>query len=258
MILYNIINIFYTIIMETFSTKYGNFTCYKNDIVFASMLRVGNIYEENLIMNHIVPILQKKNKELFILDIGGHIGTHSVLYSKLLNCNILTFEPQTKIFEILQKNITDNNITNCKIYNCAIGHVCMKTTMSNMLYDGYNCEIEYDTNKTLNYGGIGLGKNGQTVDMITIDSLNIDKCDYIKIDVEGAEILALMGAINTLKKHKPMIWFENTDKNVSKEMKDSMNIDFELPSVPDFLSKIGYRFYNLDSCNTLAIFDENT
>jgi hypothetical protein len=67
-----------------------------------------------------------------------------------------------------------------------------------------------------------------------------------------------MGAINTLKKHKPMIWFENTDKNVSKEMKDSMNIDFELPSVPDFLSKIGYRFYNLDSCNTLAIFDENT
>ena len=236
----------------TFQTKYGYFTCYKNDIVFSSALYSSKIYEEDLITQYIIPILKKYNDEIFILDIGGHIGTHTILYSRLLTCKIMAFEPQKRIYELLQKNVHDNQLQNCVLYNCAVGHTNIRTTLSDTLYDGYNCKIEYDVNKTLNYGGIGLGENGEQVNMITIDSLNLDKCDYIKIDIEGAEILALMGAANTIHKFKPLIWFESTDKTVSNEMKKSMEINFEIPNIIDYLTNFGYSFYKLNESNILA------
>ena len=186
--------------MQTYRTKYGQMTCYNNDIVFSSLLRKGLMYEEDIIVNKIIPMLQQKSKDLVILDIGGHIGTHTVIYSRLLNCKVHTFEPQKKIFDILKKNVDDNNLSNCTVYNCAVGHLTTTTTMSDMLYDGYDCKIEYDTNKVLNYGGIGLGKHGEHVQMVRIDQLDLSACDYIKIDVEGAEILALLGAKNTIEK----------------------------------------------------------
>jgi FkbM family methyltransferase len=241
--------------MQTYQTKYGHITCYNNDIVFSSLLRRGLVYEEDIIVNKVVPMLREKNKSLVILDIGGHIGTHTILYSRLLNCKVHTFEPQKKIFDILNKNIMDNELLNCTIYNCAVGHITTTTTMSDMLYDGYDCKIEYDTNKILNYGGIGLGKNGEQVQMINIDHLNLQACDYIKIDVEGAEMLALLGAKNTIEKFKPIIWYEHTDKIVSQEMIESLNIDFEIPSVNEFLQKNGYKIYNLDQYNLIAIYE---
>ena len=45
----------------------------------------------------------------------------------------------------------DNELSNCTIYNFAVGHITTTTTMSDMLYDGYDCKIEYDTNKILNF-----------------------------------------------------------------------------------------------------------
>ena len=97
--------------LNTYSTKYGKITCYNNDIVFSSLLQNGEIYEESLIVEYIIPLLQKiSDKEMTILDIGGHIGTHTILYSKLLNCKVLTFEPQQKIYEILTKNVEDNQL----------------------------------------------------------------------------------------------------------------------------------------------------
>ena len=239
---------------KTFTTKYGEISSLLNDDLITSLLEDNKIYEEEYIINLIIPILQKNKDKLMILDIGGHIGIHSIIYSKLLNCDILTFEPQTKIFELLKKNIKDNNLINCSIYNCAVGHNNIHTTLSDTLYDGYNCKIEYDTTKRLNYGGIGLGLNGEKCQMITIDSLNLIQCDYIKIDIEGAEILALMGAKETINKFKPLIWFEFTDKIVSDEMKKSLNInnDMYLPSVKEYLTNFGYSFVNIDKSNILG------
>ena len=100
--------------MQTYKTRFGYITCYNNDIVFSSILRRGVMYEEDIIVNKIVPLLKQKNKKLTILDIGAHIGTHTIIYSRLLDCDIHTFEPQKKIFDILNKNVNDNSLTNCK------------------------------------------------------------------------------------------------------------------------------------------------
>jgi FkbM family methyltransferase len=241
-----------------FHTKYGKLTCFLNDIVFYSSLRNGKIYEEELIINNIIPLLNNKEDNKVILDIGSHIGSHTILYSRLVkNSEIYSFEPQKEIFNLLKENVINNNLLNVKIFNNAVGHIITDTNMSNFLYDGYDCKIEYNTSKTLNYGGIGLGENGEKVKMITIDSLELNKCDYIKIDVEGSEILVLMGGINTILKFKPIIWFEKTDKKVTDEMKRNLKINFELKDTCDVLTNIGYNLYKIDDCNYLALYFTN-
>lgn len=240
--------------INCYDTNYGRMCCLPNDIVFNSEMRNGKIYEEHLIVKNIIPLFNTLDS-LVILDVGSHIGSHSVIYSKLFpNSQILAFEPQSIIFNILNKNIHQNNINNCSVYNNAVGHINMDTTMSKYLYDGYDCKIEYGVDKTLNYGGIGLGKDGEYVKMISIDSLNLERCDYIKIDVEGAEILVLTGALNTINKYHPIIFFEETDKTISTEMIESMNININFETPRELLIKIGYHITNIDNNNCLATY----
>ena len=242
--------------MIGFQTKHGYMNVLSNDIVFASSLRNGKIYEEDIIFQHIIPKINDIQGEKIILDIGSHIGSHTLLYAKYIdNCIIHAFEPQKEIFNLLQQNISINNINDkVKIYNNAVGHKMCNCNMSSHLYDGYNCNIEYNTNKILNYGGLQLGLHGEQVAMIMIDSLQLSNCHYIKMDVEGAESLTLMGAIDTIKKFKPIIFFECTDKHVNDEMKQSLDIDFIPLTSIEILKNEGYTILDIDECNKLAFF----
>ena len=244
-----------------FNTKYGKMYTLHNDVEFVNSLNNGKIYEEDLIVEYIIPRLIKyyesRNDELkIILDIGGHIGSHTLLYSKLIpNCKIYTFEPQRVLFNILTKNIESNNITNVTQLNNAVGDTCRDCTMSNYIHE-QNCTVSYDenVNKGMNYGGLPLGLEGESVKMITIDSLNLDACHYIKIDVEGAEPLVLLGAIETIRKYKPVIFFEHTDKFVNNEMKASLGITHSVPTSIDILKNEKYVIYNVDSGNKIAVY----
>ena len=115
------------------------------------------MYEQDIILEKIVPHLKKRNIKI-ILDIGAHIGSHSLIYSQMFpDSKIYCFEPQKEIYEILETNINDNNLHNVKNKNICLGHKVCDTNMSKFLYDGYNLEVSYNTKRTFNYGGIGLG-----------------------------------------------------------------------------------------------------
>jgi FkbM family methyltransferase len=51
-------------------------------------------------------------------------------------------------------------------------------------------------------------KAGNDVRVLTIDSLCVDNCDFIQLDIEGYEHLALLGAERTIKKTYPVITLE--------------------------------------------------
>jgi hypothetical protein len=52
------------------------------------------------------------------------------------------------------------------------------------------------------------GKNLATINQISIDSLNLPRLDFLKIDVEGMELEVLNGARETVDKCRPLMWIE--------------------------------------------------
>jgi len=69
----------------------------------------------------------------------------------------------------------------------------------------------FDYRHPANYGGLSLGQfeAGESVPVVTLDSLNLRHCHFIKIDVEGMEQQVLTGARELLTRTKPALYVEN-------------------------------------------------
>ena len=131
-------------------------------------------------------IFEVKN-DAVIFDIGAWKGDTAYFFSKKCsdNAQIYAFEPDNYAFQILEKIKNKYKLNN--------------VITKNVLFSNAEKEIDF----------ISMIKNTPTVKKktITIDKFveenNIEKIDYIKMDVEGAERTILEGAIKTIKKFKP-------------------------------------------------------
>lgn len=137
-----------------------------------------------------------------IIDIGANFGYHTLLFSRECNGNVYAFEPQIQNFELLEENVKLNKVKNVILHNDACGD--------------QNCEIKmpvFYCNYSINMGDITPNVNISDYfnisKSIILDEYNFsDKIDLIKLDVQGWEKKVLVGAINLLKKHKPILIVE--------------------------------------------------
>lgn len=146
------------------------------------------------------------------LDIGANIGCHSVAMSRLVGKSgtIHAFEPERTNFNTLCGNVSINNLMNVFCYQKAVGS-----------QPGFISVPELDHEKTVNYGGLSLepdysGGLHYDVPLVTIDSLNLPRVNFIKIDIEGMEKFALEGAAATIEAHKPVLYVED-DRDEKRE-----------------------------------------
>jgi len=222
------------------NTPIGKITSFENDSFTNQLKSMGYYAEQTILDNNLKPIIEKSN---LILDIGGHVGYHSIAYCKYNpNATIMTFEPQSNVFTLLKENVELNGLSDrIQIFNLAVGDKNRETSLSSRISDGpnTNLEIEYGTNKAFNLGGVCIGMDGEKISMVTIDSLNLTGLDYLKIDVEGAEHLVLMGGEKTIKKYKPVICFEYNHKTISDEYVKMIGYE-KLSSPFDILKSYGY------------------
>jgi len=236
------------------NTPVGRVASFSNDSFTAQLSRLGCYAEQEILDNHLKPYIEKSKA---ILDIGGHVGYHSMAYNKINNsCKIKTFEPQREIYNLLNFNIQQNNIDNVEVYNLAVGHKNGNITLSDTVTDGPNANMnfEYGEGFECNFGGLSIGKGKNNVEMVTVDSLNLLSLDYIKIDVEGAESLVLMGAKETITKYKPIICFEYNHKQLSPEYLSDIGFE-SLPTPHEVLKNYGYQiFENIPYENIIAKF----
>jgi FkbM family methyltransferase len=237
--------------MEKFSTPCGPFSCFKNDQNFYIHLKNESFWEINLIMKLLKPYWEKAGT---ILDIGAHIGSHSFLYSFFnKDAKIYAFEPQVEIYKVLCENMQlRQNVT---AINTCVGHMICNTNMSMHTHFGENVDqpVSYGEGPIMNLGGMSLGKDGEKVVMITIDSLNLDQCDYVKVDVEGAESLVFMGARQTFTKYKPVICFEYSPNFDTSKIASLFSLE-KLPDPFELLREFGYtEFQQIEGENWLAL-----
>ena len=71
-----------------------------------------------------------------------------------------------------------------------------------------------------NFGGLELGsqQQGDLIQLVTLDSLSLESCNFIKIDVEGMEVPVLSGAGQTIDQFKPILYIENDRQEHSNEL----------------------------------------
>lgn len=197
--------------METYTTKYGLITLYKNELSIGGEFRKGGYWDIDTLLKLREYIDPNRN----ILEIGGHCGTSSIIYSSFLNNKkIYVYEPQYNMYNLLIKNINQNNLQN-KIIPNHLGVFCFEgnAKMNSIDLDGgggivakrYNEE----NNLNCNFGGIGLGTDGEHIKLTTIDNMKLDNIGYIHCDAQGSENFIFSKGIETIKKHRPVILYEN-------------------------------------------------
>jgi FkbM family methyltransferase len=131
------------------------------------------------------------------IDGGAHVGTWARPMAKRFG-EVLAFEPSPDTFECLAKNL--HGISNVTLFNAALGKEPGAVTMT---LDGFERAVEIKNT------GARFVKEGGTVPRLTIDSLELQALDFLKMDIEGGEVDALFGARETLRKFKPTVLFED-------------------------------------------------
>ncbi len=148
-----------------------------------------------------------------ILDVGANSGVYSIFYSRLVGDKgrIYAFEPDTSNYFLLQENLKLNNCNNVRAYNFALSNKESVVEMISYNPADLNLKLQGDSFKYMKEVS-DITEPLHRTKAYKLDDLdeikNISKIDFIKIDVEGAELLVLQGSINTIKKHKPVIIFE--------------------------------------------------
>lgn len=129
--------------------------------------------------------LNIQNKLNTIIDIGGHIGSFSLLSNKFLNKNgrQLVFEPVPENFNLIKKNVYLNNLNDfIKPFNCAVSNKSgtAKIFISSDNTGGSRLDMPDPSSKTF-----------EVVKVTTLEEITkvnkINFIDLIKIDVEGSE-----------------------------------------------------------------------
>ena len=153
---------------------------------------------------NMLPLLKEfiKNGDV-VLDIGAFIGDHTIYYSKLVgdNGSVIAFEPNRDSFFCLEHNL--KAYKNVELINSAIGK-------------------EYGFVRTVDVlGNIGMNflipDNLGGIVIYSLNQMEIDRIDFIKIDVEGFELDVLIGGKETINKFKPIMVIEINDATLSRQ-----------------------------------------
>lgn len=222
---------------------YGKFIVARNCSFQAeALVKTGRTHIEEELAN-IFAIVDTLPDNCVIVDGGANAGFFTVPVAQRIKQKgglVVSFEPQRQLFNALSGSLALNGLDNVFLHNMGLG-------------DGNQSEAylpAVDYSQPNDFGTVSLSVDDtveehhwmrtRAVDLDSLDSLMLPRLDFIKLDVEGFEIPALTGGINTIKKHRPYIWVEFFITG-AKEIKQA------LESIED------YTYYIVDYQNMLCM-----
>ena len=139
-----------------------------------------------------------------VLDIGAHIGTHSLTLANAVGKGgkCYAFEPNKKIFWELCFNIARNKVKNILPLRLALGKEIST--------------IETVTPLSINEGGTFIihRENLEKASVqLRLDDLELNNISLIKIDVENMEADVIEGGIETILRNRPILIVEIQGNN---------------------------------------------
>lgn len=136
------------------------------------------------------PVLAEPGDVVF--DCGAYTGNTAIIFSQLVTelGKIYSFEPHPEIFAKLSKNTAQYQNVSC--YNYGLSNT-----------DGTQSMLNWDLSSRIDVRG-DITINTTSIDNF-IELHNINKVDYIKMDIEGEELNALRGCVNTIRRFHPKL-----------------------------------------------------
>lgn len=185
------------------------------------------------------------SQESTVFDVGANSGMVSLLLAKNIATKgvVYSFEPDNEMWERLTKNISLNKHLNIIPIKKAVtnDHNASDITLyKRSSIDGSG----YINNGLASTKVISLHTKGSyQVQACSIDKevefLKLDRLDFIKIDVEGAEMSVILGGEKSIIKFKPIVQYE-----YSKTLNDLTN-EHGASWVFNWFKELGYCQYTL-------------
>lgn len=169
-----------------------------------------------------------------MVDVGANYGIFSLNAARLVGKTgrVLAFEPAQGNFSILEKNLALNDATQVHAFRMALSD------------KPGTLRLYHDPDPTRN--SLAPGSDAQDfeeVDVKTLDTIvnanAVAKIDFIKIDVEGADELVCRGAVETLRRYLPPVFFENNSES-------AVRMGLKAGGTAVFLAELGYTFYQCE------------
>lgn len=206
-----------------------------NDQYIGRSLEVYGAWAQDDIdlINGLIELLLQNKSQVIFYDVGANIGTHAVAVAKKFKERVAvrSFEAQRQVYYVLCGNIAINGLDNVHAHHAAVSDITNNTI-----------QVELpDYTMPNNFGGLELIKTErsdnqymtktrtETVKTVTIDQFD-ESVDFLKLDIEGMEHLALLGAKKTIEQHRPICFVEMWKTDIS--------------AVKQFFKQTNYRAYS--------------
>lgn len=172
------------------------------------------------------------------LDIGAGIGYYTVFTSKIVGSRgkVIAFEPDQQYFNFIQKNLKENGCNNVILFKKAVLNRTGKTKL--YLYDKIGRNRVEEVNYFLSDFKV---RDCIEVETVRIDDLLNEKIDFIKIDIEGSQYLALEGMKNLVNR--------NPQVKIITEVPDYKKLEFL-----KLLNEMGFKVYEINTTTKMLKF----
>lgn len=189
-------------------------------------------------------------RTMVVIDVGANQGEYALFAARrVTQGKVVAFEPLPTILHVLYKNVSLNNFKNIQIFEMGLSDA-----------EGYFEIHEIDDaheGLATAYPGKRKSKSVHKIVLRTLDDVireqAIERVDFIKIDIEGGELKALKGSLETLKRFRPAVMAEINAETYAAA-------GYTVNDVGSFFQELGYDAYTIGKrgilvrCGTLPLF----
>lgn len=205
---------------------------------------ISGTYEPNSLL--VVKNALTENSVFF--DIGANAGVFTLAASQWVGPKglVVAFEPSAREYQLLEENVTLNQLSNVRLEKLAISNTngSALLNIATQRHNGQNTLC-----REFAYEGVDSG-TAETVSIRTLDQYisekEISRLDLIKLDIEGAEYNALLGAKNILTMLRPILIFEIVKSALQKN-------GIDIAEIEAFLDSLGYKTFSIDEATARLV-----
>lgn len=189
--------------------KHGYFMYPRGDTYVGRCLELYGEYSEGevALFKQLVPT------GATVIEVGANIGALTVPLAHMAGSQgrLIALEPQRAIFNVLCANLALNGLVHVEAMRAAAGGEKGETAVPLLDYRDKG-----------NFGGVSVDVVGlratEKVPLVPLDALDLQRLDFVKIDVEGFEADVIAGASAAIRRFRPALFVENDRREHSAKL----------------------------------------